>query len=106
MLLLYNLVQLVKQQVEICKQFLKRGYGISVPLPCGKNASICHKSIDHAKKTLGTTTSLDGNSGGSIQMMQEKAQQWINAVCNGHLHCQNIWLLLNEQFWLQIGYGL
>ncbi len=39
-------------------------------------------------------------------MIQEKAQQWINAVRNGHLHRRNVWFLLKVQFWPKIGYGL
>ncbi len=38
--------------------------------------------------------------------MQEKAQNWINAVRNGHLYCCNIWFLLKVQFWPWVGYGL
>jgi hypothetical protein len=47
-----------------------------------------------------------GNSGSAIGMMQEKAQQWINAVRNGHLHHRNVWFSLKVQFWPWIGYGL
>jgi hypothetical protein len=39
-------------------------------------------------------------------MMQEKAQAWINAVRNGHLHHRNVWFLLKVQFWPRIRYGL
>jgi hypothetical protein len=65
---------------------LKGEFGITVPLPRGSAAAIDHKSINHAEKTLGTTTSPDRNSGASLKMIQEKAQQWINAVRNRHLH--------------------
>jgi hypothetical protein len=51
-------------------------------------------------------TSLDGNSVASIKMIQDKAQQWINTVWNGHLHQRNIWFLLKVQLWPRIGYGL
>jgi hypothetical protein len=34
--------------------------------------------------------SPDGNSNLAIEMMQKKAQQWINAVRNGHLHQRNV----------------
>ena len=64
----------------------KEEFGITVPLPGGKEAPIDHKSVDHAEKTLGAMTAPDGDSAGSIQMMQEKAQAWINTVRNGHLH--------------------
>jgi hypothetical protein len=81
-------------------------FRITVPLLGGGKAAISHKSISHAKKTLRAMTSLDGNSSTSIQMMQDKAQQWINDVRSGHLHCQNVWFLLKVWFWPHIGYGL
>ncbi len=85
---------------------LRGEFGVTVPLPRGKAAAIEHKSTDHAEKTLGTMTSPDGDSAGSIQMMQEKAQAWINAVRNGHLHRHNVWFSLKVQFWPRIGYGI
>jgi hypothetical protein len=75
-------------------------------LPGGSHANISHKSIDHAKKTLGAMTSPDGGSIASLQMIQEKVQQWINAVRSGHLHHRNVCFLLRVQFWPRIGYGL
>jgi hypothetical protein len=42
----------------------------------------------------------------SILQMQEKAQQWVDAVRNGHLHHRNVWFLLGVQFWPQVGYSL
>jgi hypothetical protein len=51
-------------------------------------------------------TSPDGNSKVGIQLMQEKAQSWINDVKSGHLHHRNIWFSLKVQFWPRIGYGL
>jgi hypothetical protein len=68
--------------------------GITVPLPGGYNSPINHKPVEHAEKTLGAITLPDGNSASAIGMMQEKAQQWINAVRNGKLHHRNIWFSL------------
>jgi hypothetical protein len=85
---------------------LKGKFGITVPLPNGSKAAMEHKSVGHAEKTLGAITSPDGNSSASIQMMQDKAQQWINSVQKGHLHHCNIWFLLKVQFWPRIGHGL
>ncbi len=48
----------------------------------------------------------DGNSNSAISMIQEKAQQWINAIRNGHLHHHNVWFLLKIQFFSRISYGL
>ena len=51
-------------------------------------------------------TSPNGKCELAIGMMQEKAQQWINAVRNKHPHCRNVWFSLKMQLWPWIGYGL
>jgi hypothetical protein len=81
-------------------------FGITVPLPGSYAVAISHKSAKHGEKTFSAMTSPDGNSATSIKMIHEKAQQWINAVWNGHLHQRNVWFLLKVQFWPRIGYGL
>jgi hypothetical protein len=82
-------------------------YGVTVPLPGGGSAAIVHRLVTHAEKTLGALTSPDGSSSGAILQMQEKMQQWVDAV-NGHLHCRNVWFLLWVQFWPWpwLGYSL
>jgi hypothetical protein len=81
-------------------------FGITVPLPGGSKARISHKPVNHLEKTLGAMTLLDSNISSAISMMQEKAQWWINATRNGHLHCCNVCLLLKIQFFHRISYGL
>jgi hypothetical protein len=76
----------------------KQELGITVLLPGGGRASINHKLVEHAEKTLGAMTLPNGNSNSGIKMMQEKAQQWINVVRNGHLHQRNVWFSLKVQF--------
>jgi hypothetical protein len=85
---------------------LRGEYGITVPLPGSSKAAISHKSIGHTEMTLGAMTSLDGTTSASIRMMQDKSQQWINNVRNGHLHRQNVWFSLEKQFWPHIRHGL
>ena len=58
----------------------KEEFGITVPLPGGKEAPIDHKGAKHAKNTLDAMTSLNGDSSASLSMIKEKAQTWINAV--------------------------
>jgi hypothetical protein len=65
-------------------------FGATVPLPQNGRAPIAHSPVTHSEKTLGAMTSPDGSSRALIKMMQEKAQQWVNDVRNGHLHCQNV----------------
>jgi hypothetical protein len=69
---------------------LKAELGIKVPLPGGGSAWIGHKSLSHSEKMLGAMTSPDGNRRAAIRMMQDKAQQWVNYVRNGKLHCRNV----------------
>ncbi len=85
---------------------LKGEFSITIPLPRGRAAAIDHKSINYVEKILGTMTSLDGNSGASLQMIKEKAQQWNKTVRNRCLHCPKVWFSLKVQLWPQIGYGL
>jgi hypothetical protein len=61
-------------------------FRVTLPLPQNGRAPIAHNPVTHAEKTLGAMTSPDGSSRASIKMMQEKAQQWVNDVRNGHLH--------------------
>jgi hypothetical protein len=77
----------------------KEEFEITVPLPGGKEEPIDHKSVDHAKKTLGAMTSPNGDSSASLALIKEKAQTWINSVRNGHLHRQNVWFSMKVQFW-------
>jgi hypothetical protein len=77
-----------------------------VPLLGGGSAAIVYHPVSHAKKTLGALTSPHGSSSGAIVQMQEKAQQWVDAVRNGHLHHCNVWFLLGVQFWPWVGYSL
>jgi hypothetical protein len=81
-------------------------FGVSLPLPSGGSAGIGHKLVSHAKKMLGTITSPNGNSHAAIRMIQDKAQQWVNNVWNGKLHCRNVWFSLKFQLCPQIVYGL
>jgi hypothetical protein len=78
-------------------------FGVTVPLPGGSSAAIAHCPVSRTEKTLSTMTSPDGTSSGAIQQMQEKAQQWVDAVRNGHIHHQNVWFLLQVQFWPWVG---
>ncbi len=85
---------------------IRGDFGVTVPLPGGAKAGIGHRPVTHSEKTLGAVTSPNSDSSGSLSMMQNKAQQWIDLVWNGHLHCWNVWFSLNVQFWPRVGYSL
>jgi hypothetical protein len=82
---------------KYAKNIIRGDFDITVPLPGGRKVAITHKGINHAEKTLRAMMSLDSDSSASIQMMQDKAQQWINNMRSGHLHQRNIWFLLKVQ---------
>ncbi len=81
-------------------------YGVTVPLPREGSAAIAHRPISHAEKAIGALTSLDSDSASAILQMQEKAQQWVDAVRNSHLHQRNVWFLLGVQFWPWVGFSI
>jgi hypothetical protein len=85
---------------------IREDFGVTVPLPRSAKVGIGHRPVTHLEKTLGAMTSPNSDSSGSLRMMQNKAQQWIDLVRNGHLHCRNIWFSLNVQFWPRVGYSL
>jgi hypothetical protein len=96
----------MNRELRYTNNTLRGEFGVMIPLPGQKAATIEYKSIDHAEITLGAMMSPDGDSTTSIQMIQEKTQAWINAVRNGHLHRRNVWFPLKVQFWPRIGYRL
>jgi hypothetical protein len=77
-----------------------------VSLPGGGSAAITHHPVSHAEKMLGALTSPDSDSASAILQMQEKVQQWVDAVRNGHLHRWNVWFLLGVQFWPRVGFSI
>ncbi len=83
---------------------IRGDFGVTVSLLRGAKAGVGHRPVMHSEKILGAMTSPNGDSSGSLSMMQNKAQQWIDLVRNGHLHCQNVWFSLNVQFWPSLGY--
>jgi hypothetical protein len=76
-----------------------------VPLPRWSSPAITHCPISHAEKTLGAVTSPDGTSSSAIQQMQEKVQEWVDAVRNRNIHRRNVWFLLQAKFWPRVGYS-
>ena len=77
-----------------------------MPLSGRGQARIGHKAVSHAEKTLGAMTSLNRDSRAAIKLIQDKAQQWVNDVQNGHLHDQNIWCSLKFQLCPRMLYGI
>jgi hypothetical protein len=38
--------------------------------------------------------------------MQDKVQAWLDKVIDAKLSRRNFWLLMDRQFWTQVGFGL
>jgi len=77
-----------------------------VPMPDGTVAPIEHLSVDTSKKTLGVMTCPSGKSKGSLDLMKEKATNWLNQASSGTLHRRGMWFSITHQFWPSVGYGL
>jgi hypothetical protein len=46
------------------------------------------------------------NSNGAIAQMNKKAQGWIDQAKSRKLNKQNLWFLLDKQFWPQVAFGI
>ena len=77
-----------------------------VPVPGGTKAPIEHLSVSEGNKTLGVFTCPTGNSSDQLKLMQEKTQNWINYAKEAKLSQRGVWLLLDNQLWPKVGYGL
>ena len=65
-----------------------------------------HAAVDTAKETLGVLKIPVGDSKAAVDMMQNKADEWIARAKEGTLSRRDVWLLLDRQLWPRVGYGL
>jgi hypothetical protein len=84
----------------------KVDFKIEVPLEDGTFSKIEHLNIDTPTKMLGLMTALAGSNAGAINQMKDKAEAWLAQAQAGKLHKQNIWFLMDKQFWPKVGYGI
>ncbi len=77
-----------------------------VPLSDGSAGRIQHLGINKHIKTLGSMTCPFGGSKGTIEYMQTKGKAWKDMILAGKLSHQNVWFMLDKQFWPRISYGL
>ena len=81
-------------------------FSISVPISDGSQVQIEHAAEDTAKEKMGVCTSPVGDSKADLDMMQNKADEWIYRAKEGTLSRRDVWLLFNRQLWPRVGYGL
>jgi hypothetical protein len=62
--------------------------------------------IDTPIKMLGSITAQMGSNARAITQMKDKAEAWLAQAQAGKLHKQNIWFLMDKQFWPKVGYGI
>jgi hypothetical protein len=79
---------------------------IGVPLADGSLAKIEHLPVESAIKTLGSMTCLAGSSAAALGRMQLQGQEWADRVKLGKLSRQNMWFMMDRQFWPRVGYGI
>jgi hypothetical protein len=64
---------------------------VTVSMPDRTMAPITHQAADDTQKTLGVVTCPSGNSKGSLLLMKEKAQKWLDSLTAGCLHHRMMW---------------
>lgn len=69
-------------------------------------APVAHLGVSHASKTLGSMTSPSGAFGPALERITAKAQAWVDTAKNAKLSRQNLWFLVNRQFWPKVGFGI
>lgn len=75
-----------------------------IPLPDDTVSSIKHLLVTSAHKTLGSMTCPSGCRA-AIAQMKEKAQEWLDKAAQAKMSWQNIWFLLDRQFWPKVAFG-
>ena len=79
---------------------------IVVPMPDGGFVPIEHVPVTEARETLGIFTAPDGSSAGGLKRMQHKADLWLAAAEEAHLHKRMLITSVDRQLWPSAGYGL
>ena len=69
-------------------------------------ASVEHFGVAHASKTLGSMTAPSGAFGPAQERIAAKAQAWVDTAKNAKLSRQNLWFLVDRQFWPKVGFGI
>ncbi len=77
-----------------------------VPLLDRSARRIQHLGINEHIKTLCSMTCPSGGSKGAIEYMQTKGRAWKDMILAGKLSRQNVWFMLDKQFWPRISYSL
>ena len=76
------------------------------PMVDGSFGDIEHLGVETPIKTLGSMTCPTGCNKGSIKYMLDKANAWKDTISAGKLSRQNVWFMLEKQFWSRISFGL
>jgi hypothetical protein len=77
-----------------------------VPLADGSFAQIEDLGVNEPSKILGSMTCPSGCNNGVIKYMQTKGTDWKDMVAAGKLSQQNVWFMMDKQFWPRVSYGL
>ena len=75
-------------------------------MPDGSSVCIEHVAVVKSKEILGVHTCPSGESRGSLDAIQDKAQSWVDKAKNRKLQRRSLWFLLDKQFWTKVRYGL
>ena len=79
---------------------------IGVPMSGGSLEEIKHLPCNSAIKNLGLMTCPSGSNAAALDRMRQQGQEWVDKVIASTLNRQNLWFMVNCQFWPRLGYGI
>jgi hypothetical protein len=79
---------------------------IGVPMYDGSLENIKHLPCNSAIKTLGLMTCPSGSNAAALNRMRQQGQEWVDKVIASTLNHQNLWFMVDCQFWPRLGYGI
>ena len=77
-------------------------FALVVPMPDGSTAPISHLAITESRKMLGASQC----PAGSIALLQERAQSWVDRVMNGSPNRRQIWFSMDHQLQPKLSYAM
>jgi hypothetical protein len=72
----------------------------------GSLEEIEHLLCNSAIKTLGLMTCPSGSNAAALDSMRQQNQEWVDKVIASTLNRQNLWFMVDCQFWPWLGYGI
>ena len=81
-------------------------FALVVPMPDGSTAPISHLAVTKSRKMLGASQCPTGTAAGSIALLQERTQSWVDRVMNGSSNRRQVWFSMDHQLQPKLLYGM